>query len=204
MSVYYTAPQQPRKPQSSVIYIMVLVIRGRVKQAYLLPRGSGWGEFVHATWLYQIPQHFLKPRQERFYTCHIRNEIQIPTQKGLLIFYSNSLTSLLHPNFFKFFHSNEVYFKCDLLTFVVNITSTDWSIKAVSCLLHRNIFVGLCLESEISRLNLSCKRCFIPTLIATFAIFIFYFSLFSRLFNRWLGRVSSILLVDLYFIHQLW
>lgn len=75
--------------------------------------------------LYQMPQYFLKPGQERFYTCHIRNKIQIQTHEGLLIYYLNSLTSLLHLNFFQFFHLNEVYLKCDILTFVVNITPIE-------------------------------------------------------------------------------
>ena len=80
----------------------------------------------------------------------------------------------------------------------------NWPLKAVSCLLHGKISAGLCFESEWSRLDLSWKRYFMPSVIAAFEIFTFYFSLFSRFINRLLGRVSSISPSYLYFIQQLW
>ena len=101
------------------------------------------------------------------------------------------MNSCKHPPFFAIFTIELRLLQAWPLNFCCKYHG-NWVIKAVSCPLHIQISAGLCFEFERSRLDLSWKRYFMPSLIATFEICTFYFNLFSRFINRRLGRVSSI------------
>ena len=77
------------------IYIMVLVIfyQGEAAGENLFP----WGNMTLSN-----TATLFKTSTRTFLYLPYKNEIQIQTQKGLLTFYSNFLTSLLHPNFLNF------------------------------------------------------------------------------------------------------